>query len=225
MLPAVTLFGLGMTVTVSPLTAAVLGAVERRRAGVASAVNNVAARLAGLLGIAVIPAVAGIDTGGRPGRQPRHRLSGRPADLGRRLRRRGGPRLAVRADVGVGPVRHPPGSALARPATTAALRLVAENAVRCPGDPAAYPFTHQLRVRFCETDAMACGAPRLLSRLLWRRPGSRPAADRAALTADHAVDRHGGGARLAAAADEIAHWKVAPPAADCASTTSSTQRR
>ena len=62
-LPAVTLFGLGMTVTVSPLTAAVLGAVDRRRAGVASAVNNVAARLAGLLGIAVIPAVAGIDSG------------------------------------------------------------------------------------------------------------------------------------------------------------------
>jgi EmrB/QacA subfamily drug resistance transporter len=63
-LPAVTLFGLGMTVTVAPLTAAVLGAVDRRRAGVASAVNNVAARLAGLLGIAIIPVVAGIDTGG-----------------------------------------------------------------------------------------------------------------------------------------------------------------
>ena len=63
-LPAVVLFGLGMTVTVSPLTAAVLRAVDRRRTGVASAVNNVAARLAGLLGIAVIPAVAGIDTGG-----------------------------------------------------------------------------------------------------------------------------------------------------------------
>jgi EmrB/QacA subfamily drug resistance transporter len=62
-LPAAVLFGLGMTITVAPLTAAVLGAVDRRRAGVASAVNNVAARLAGLLGIAVIPAVAGIDTG------------------------------------------------------------------------------------------------------------------------------------------------------------------
>jgi EmrB/QacA subfamily drug resistance transporter len=62
-LPAVTLFGLGMTMTVAPLTAAVLGAVDRRRAGVASAVNNVAARLASLLGIAVIPAVAGIDNG------------------------------------------------------------------------------------------------------------------------------------------------------------------
>lgn len=64
MLPAAVLFGSGMTMTVSPLTSAVLGAVDRRRAGVASAVNNVAARLAGLLGIAVIPAVAGIDTGG-----------------------------------------------------------------------------------------------------------------------------------------------------------------
>ena len=63
-LPAVTLFGLGMTVTVPPLTSAVLGAVDRRRAGVASAVNNVAARLAGLLGIAVIPVVAGIGSGG-----------------------------------------------------------------------------------------------------------------------------------------------------------------
>jgi EmrB/QacA subfamily drug resistance transporter len=62
-LPPVTLFGFGMTVTVAPLTAAVLGAVERRRSGVASAVNNVAARLAGLLGIAVIPVVAGIDNG------------------------------------------------------------------------------------------------------------------------------------------------------------------
>jgi Na+/melibiose symporter-like transporter len=62
-LPAVVLFGLGMTITVSPLTAAVLGAVDRRRAGVASGVNNAAARLAGLLGIAVIPAVAGIGSG------------------------------------------------------------------------------------------------------------------------------------------------------------------
>jgi EmrB/QacA subfamily drug resistance transporter len=62
-LPAVALFGLGMTTTVAPLTSAVLGAVEARRAGVASGVNNAAARLAGLLGIAVIPAVAGIGGG------------------------------------------------------------------------------------------------------------------------------------------------------------------
>ena len=62
-LPAVAAFGLGMTITVAPLTAAVLAAVDRRRAGVASGVNNAAARLAGLLGIAVIPAVAGIGSG------------------------------------------------------------------------------------------------------------------------------------------------------------------
>ena len=62
-LPAVVLFGLGMTTTVAPLTSAVLAAVDSRRAGVASGVNNAAARLAGLLGIAVIPAVAGIGSG------------------------------------------------------------------------------------------------------------------------------------------------------------------
>jgi MFS family permease len=61
--PAAVLFGLGMTITVAPLTSAVLGAVDSRRAGVASGVNNAAARLAGLLGIAVIPALAGIDNG------------------------------------------------------------------------------------------------------------------------------------------------------------------
>ncbi|MDQ1492760.1 MAG: hypothetical protein QOJ23_5274 [Actinomycetota bacterium] len=62
-LPAAVLFGLGMTVTVAPLTSAVLAAVDSRRAGVASGVNNAAARLAGLLGIAVIPAMAGIGGG------------------------------------------------------------------------------------------------------------------------------------------------------------------
>ncbi|HZQ78884.1 MAG TPA: MFS transporter [Acidimicrobiia bacterium] len=62
-LPGAVLFGLGMTITVAPLTSAVLGAVDQRRAGVASGVNNAAARLAGLLGIAVIPAVAGIAGG------------------------------------------------------------------------------------------------------------------------------------------------------------------
>src|SRR5690349_19942039 len=63
-LPAAGLFGLGMTITVPRLTAAVLGAVEQRRAGLASGVNNAAARLAGLLGIAVLPALDGIAGGG-----------------------------------------------------------------------------------------------------------------------------------------------------------------
>jgi predicted MFS family arabinose efflux permease len=62
-LAAVILFGLGMTATVAPLTSAVLAAVDSRRAGVASGVNNAVARLAGLLGVAVNPAVAGIGGG------------------------------------------------------------------------------------------------------------------------------------------------------------------
>jgi EmrB/QacA subfamily drug resistance transporter len=59
-LPAVLLFGLGMTITVAPLTAAVLGSVRDEFAGVASGVNNAVARLAGLLAIAVLPAVVGV---------------------------------------------------------------------------------------------------------------------------------------------------------------------
>jgi EmrB/QacA subfamily drug resistance transporter len=59
-LPGVLLFGAGMTLTVAPLTAAVLAAVEDRHLGVGSAVNNAVARIAGLLAIAVLPAAAGL---------------------------------------------------------------------------------------------------------------------------------------------------------------------
>jgi hypothetical protein len=54
-----------MTLTVAPLTSAVLAAVEIRHVGVASAVNNAAARLAGLLAVAVLPGIAGIHAGAR----------------------------------------------------------------------------------------------------------------------------------------------------------------
>jgi MFS family permease len=60
LVPGLVLFGVGLATLVAPLTAAVLGAVPDERTGLASAVNNATARLAGLLGTAVLPLAAGL---------------------------------------------------------------------------------------------------------------------------------------------------------------------
>ena len=59
-LPGMVVFGLGLAITVAPLTAAVLAAVDDHHAGIGSAINNAAARIASLLAIAVVPAAAGL---------------------------------------------------------------------------------------------------------------------------------------------------------------------
>jgi EmrB/QacA subfamily drug resistance transporter len=58
-LPGTVVFAFGLSVTVAPLTAAVLADAEEHNAGIASGVNNAVARVAGLLATAAIGAVVG----------------------------------------------------------------------------------------------------------------------------------------------------------------------
>jgi EmrB/QacA subfamily drug resistance transporter len=61
--PGVVVFGLGLSLTVAPLTATALGAVDDEHAGVASGVNNAVARTGQLLAVAAVPLVAGFVPG------------------------------------------------------------------------------------------------------------------------------------------------------------------
>jgi EmrB/QacA subfamily drug resistance transporter len=75
-LPAILVFGLGLSATVAPLTATVLDSVEERHVGIASGVNNGISRVAGLLAIAVLGAVISASFGA----QIDSNLGGRPLD-------------------------------------------------------------------------------------------------------------------------------------------------
>ena len=106
LLPALVVFGIGLSMTVAPLTATVLADVDTTQAGIASAVNNAIARVAGLIGISAVGSVlagtfaASLDsrlagvTLGRPARAAvlaaKHLVLGRPSVSGL-------PRLQARA--------------------------------------------------------------------------------------------------------------------------------
>jgi MFS family permease len=59
-LPAVLVFGVGLAITVAPLTSTAMSSVAVEHAGLASAVNNDVARTGGLIAVAILPALAGI---------------------------------------------------------------------------------------------------------------------------------------------------------------------
>jgi hypothetical protein len=57
-LPGIAILGLGMAMTVAPLTTAVMGALGDARAGLASGINNAVARTAGLAGVSAVALIA-----------------------------------------------------------------------------------------------------------------------------------------------------------------------
>ena len=66
LLPGIILFSIGLSATVAPLTAAILGSISETQSGIGSAVNNAVSRVAGLISVAFIGVIVGpvLDTTG-----------------------------------------------------------------------------------------------------------------------------------------------------------------
>ncbi|MEJ1088664.1 MFS transporter [Microbacterium sp. Mu-80] len=65
-LPSMIVLGVGLSLTVAPLTSAILGAIDADHSGIASAVNNAISRVAGLIVVAMLSTIVGgaLDLGG-----------------------------------------------------------------------------------------------------------------------------------------------------------------
>jgi EmrB/QacA subfamily drug resistance transporter len=59
LLPGIILFGLGLSITVAPLTSAILGSINPQQSGIGSAINNAVSRVAGMVAIAVVGVFVG----------------------------------------------------------------------------------------------------------------------------------------------------------------------
>jgi EmrB/QacA subfamily drug resistance transporter len=77
-LPGILLFSLGLSITVAPLTAAILAGVDESEAGIGSAVNNAVARVAGLIATVAIGALVAAQFGSSLD----HKLAGQPLTPG-----------------------------------------------------------------------------------------------------------------------------------------------
>jgi predicted MFS family arabinose efflux permease len=57
--PGVVVVGIGLSITVAPLTSAVLSSIHANQAGIGSAINNAVSRVAGLITVALVGAIVG----------------------------------------------------------------------------------------------------------------------------------------------------------------------
>jgi predicted MFS family arabinose efflux permease len=122
LLPALVVFALGLAMTVAPLTATVLADASEGQAGIASAVNNAVARIAGLAGVAALGPIIG----SRLTVSTFHVSLGTAAGL-----------LAVAGLLGAALVRNPPRHVSAAECPGGQIAGAARDAAGCHGTPLA----------------------------------------------------------------------------------------